>query len=118
MNNRAKLAFALAVGLGTSTPALLAEVATGKTGMKACAEALMASINSVEGTSANYEIRPQGRDLNSRLIKSEVIFLDAKTANNNVLAKANCTVNKDAEVQALEILSNDAPEARRRAVTE
>ena len=111
MKNR-KVVLGLAVGLSAFAPVSFAEEVTGKVGMEACAQALMESIQS----SSEYKINPQGRGLENRLSRSEVIYLDAKIGDDNVVAKANCRVNGDAEVVALEILDNDAPEARRRAL--
>ena len=115
MNNREKLVFGLAVGLGAFAPFAYAETVTTKTGMKACAKALMTSIKSEESNIPKYVVNPQGSGLNDHIRTSEVIYLDAVVGNNDVVAKANCVVNADAEVQSLEILPNDAPEARRRA---
>jgi len=116
MKNREKLIFGIAVGLGAFAPFSYADVVTGKVGMEACAEALMTSINQDSQVSTKYEVKPIGTGVDSRLGRSEVIYLDAKIGDDNVVAKANCRVNGDAEVVALEILDNNAPEARRRAL--
>lgn len=116
MKNREKLLFGLAVGLGAFAPISYAEIITGKNGMEACAEALMVSLSQESQFVSKYEVKPIGTGVDSRLVRSEVIYLDATIGGDNIVAKANCRVNRDAEVIALEILDKDAPEARRRAL--
>ncbi len=116
MKNREKLIFGLAIGLGAFAPFSYAEVVTGKNGMEACAEALMVSINQDSQYALEYKVKPIGSGVDSRLGRSEVIYLDAKLGDDNIIAKANCRVNGNAEVVALDILSENAPEARRRAL--
>jgi hypothetical protein len=84
--------------------------------MEACAEALMVSINQDSQYASEYKVLPIGSGVDSRLGRSEVIYLDAKLGDDNIIAKANCRVNGNAEVVALDILSENAPEARRRAL--
>ena len=114
MTNRVKLALGLAVGIGVLAPVVSADEVTGVTGMEACAQALMASISDNTETT-EYVVRPQGRDMEHSLRRTQVIYLDAQLGEDNI-AKANCRVNGDAEVTELEILPEDAPEARRRAL--
>ncbi len=114
MTNRAKLVLGLAVGIGISSPVLTADEVTVEMGMKACAEALMASL-SQKAPTTNYVVQPQGRGMHADLRRTQMIYLDAALGEENV-AKANCRVNKDAVVTNLELLPGDAPEARRRAL--
>lgn len=114
MTNRVKLALGLAVGFGALAPVAFADEANGITGMEACAEALMASISD-DSDATEYVVRPQGRDMEHSLRRTQVIYLDAQLGDDNI-AKANCRVNADAEVTELELLPQDAPEARRRAL--
>ena len=56
-----------------------------------------------------------GKGMDNRLRTAEVIYLDAVIGDDDVVAKANCFVNADAEVKQLELLPDDAPSARKRA---
>jgi hypothetical protein len=114
MNTLLKLKLATFVAI-VSLP-LYADNTSGQAGLNACADALAKKLETVQGKPVGYKLDSDTKINNDKLEVREVFYLDAKTANSDeVIARANCTVNDDAEVLKLVVLPLDAAQAQNRA---
>ena len=85
-------------------------------GLDACAEALVSQLTEKTEDKMNYRITDDSKGFEGRLRGTEVIYLDAKDSNNEkVIARYNCFINEEAEVEKLVAVSVDAPDAKYRA---
>jgi len=114
MNTLVKFKLAILV-TAVSLP-LFADDTNGQAGLNACANALTSKLETRQGRPVNYNIAPETKINNEKLKAREVFFLDAKAPNTDeVIARANCIVNDEAEVVKLVVLPLDAAQARNRA---
>lgn len=95
---------------------LNADAASGMEGLEACASALARELANDQGSAVEVRISDEsvaGRRLHDRT----TYFLDARDPRSQeIVAKADCSVDKRARVQSLVRLPNDAPEASVRSL--
>jgi hypothetical protein len=84
-------------------------------GLDACAEAMVAQLTETNENKMNYKLTDDSQGFEGRLKGTEVIYLDAKDKNEEVIARYNCFINEDAKVEKLVAVSVDAPDAKYRA---
>jgi len=114
MNTILKLKLATFIAIA-SLP-LYADDTSGHAGLNACADALAKKLETVQGKPVGYNLDLDTKINNEKLNVREVFYLDAKVPNTDVvIARANCTVNDDAEVLKLVVLPLDAAQAQNRA---
>ncbi|MFT5521021.1 MAG: hypothetical protein ACI9IA_001621 [Enterobacterales bacterium] len=114
MNTILKLKLATFIAI-TSLP-LYADDTSGQAGLNACADALAKKLETEQGKPVGYNLDSDTKINNEKLKVREVFYLDAKVPNTDVvIARANCTVNDDAEVLKLVVLPLDAAQAQNRA---
>ena len=110
------LKFKLATFITLLSLPLFADHTTGQTGLNACADALAKKLETMQGKPVGYNLDSDTKINNKKLNVREVFYLDAKVPNTDiVIARANCTVNDDAEVLKLVVLPLDAAQAQNRA---
>lgn len=99
-----------------SLPLYASEKTESEVALDACAEALATKLASKQGEAVGYNVSPESKGSKLALRGREVIYLDAKAPmTDDIIARANCIVNGDAEVMELVALPLTAPEARIRA---
>lgn len=112
------LKFKLATFITLVSLPLYAENTNGQAGLDACADALAKKLETAQGKPVGYNLDVDTKINNDKLNVREVFYLDAKVPNTDtVIARANCTVNGDAEVLKLVVLPLDAAQAQNRATT-
>ena len=110
------LKFKLVTFITLASLPLNAENTSGQAGLNACASALAKNLETVQGRPVAYNLDLDTKINNDKLKVRETFYLDAKAPNSDkVIARANCTVNDDAEVLMLVVLPLDAAQARNRA---
>ena len=115
MNKKLILKAGVIVALA-SLPLYASEKTEGEVALDACAQALAAKLENKTGEAVDYNINPDSRGNKKELRDGVVIYLDAKAQfSDDIIARANCIVNEDAEVTELVALPLTAPEARVRA---
>jgi hypothetical protein len=96
---------------------LYADDTNGQAGLDACADALAKKLETVQGRSLAYNLDLDTKINNDKLKVRETFYLDAKAPNSDkVIARANCTVNGNADVLKLVVLPIDAAKAEDRAI--
>ena len=99
-------AFSIPVGADTNNDNL---------GLDACAKALVAQLTEQKENKMNYKLTDESKGFEGRLKSSQVIYLDAKNKDEQLIARYNCFINEDAEVEKLVAVAMDAPDAKYRA---
>ena len=93
-----------------------AKAATMKTGLVACADALVSELADSRGTPFDYRVNPESDFSNSRLRSTEVIHLDARDPKSQeVVARADCVVSHYGKVRRLITVPLKAADAAERA---
>lgn len=95
-----------------------AKAASMKAGLDACADALVTELASSNGAPLDYRVNPGSGATGVRLKRREVIHLDARDPNSQeVVARADCTVDHRANVRELVSVPLDAADAAERATS-
>lgn len=109
-----KIGFALAI---TAVP-FYANAMSHDAGLKACAEAMVNDLAENQGSSMVYNLDPASMGGGKKMGRREVFHLDAfDSEGGKVVARMDCTVNKNAEVTRLVVVPLDSEDARVRATT-
>jgi hypothetical protein len=94
-----------------------AGAATGNDGFEACVAALAQQISETQGAGVNVRISENSRVHAHRLDRRNTYFLDARDARDpELVVKADCVVDAQAEVKSLVRLPADAPAAEERSL--
>jgi len=110
-----KNALVMVVASGTTFGHVDAEAASGTAGLNACVSALAREISESQGAGVNVRLDEDTKAGRKRLLYPTTFFLDAlNPANEEIVAKVNCTVDTRARVRRFVVLPNDAPVARLR----
>lgn len=87
-------------------------------GLKACADAMVNNLAEEQGAPMVYNLDPESESGARKLGRREVFHLDAlNPEGDEVVARMDCVVNKQAEVTKLIPVPLDAEDARIRATT-
>ena len=94
-----------------------AEAATGTDGFEACVAALARQISEEQGAGVNVRISEDSRVRARKLDRRNTYFLDARDVrDSDLVVKADCVVDAQAEVKSLVRLPADAPAAEERSL--
>jgi hypothetical protein len=95
-----------------------ANALTRDAGLKACADAMVNDLASRQGAPLVYNMDPSSKGGTKSLGRQEVFHLDAfDPAGERIVARMDCTVNRDAQVTRLIKVPLDGEDARVRATT-
>ncbi len=112
--NMMKLGFVLAI---TAVP-FHAHALTRDAGLEACAEAMVSDLATNQGSPLVYNLDSSSKGGIKGLGRREVFHLDAfNPEGDEVVARMDCVVNRNAEVTKLIKLPLDSEDARARATT-
>jgi hypothetical protein len=115
MKARKTLAMMCAVATSFIHPG--AEAASGMDALEACASALAREMSKAQGSGIQVRISDDSLETGRRLVARTIYHLDARDPRNNeIVAKADCTVDTRARVKSLVRLPDDAPEAPERSL--
>ena len=120
MNKFSKVSSTHKVLIGTIVSGMgvfnVAQAATEKAALEACADAMMNDISGY-GSTPEYSVKNL-KLANARIIRRPDTFhLDARgSKSDDVIGRYDCIVNRDAEVVELIVLPLDASDARSRAL--
>lgn len=93
------------------------QAATSRDGFNACVDALVSSMATAQSAPLRATISEDSIISDDRLRYRDRIYLDARDpVTREVVAKANCIVNRNAEVVEFKHLPDDAPEAEVRSL--
>lgn len=111
-----KTAIALAALVAGTLP-ITALATNGDKALEACVSALVQDISDAQDSPLRATISDDSLVSNSRLGRRTRIHLDARDpVSREVLVKADCVVNRNAEVLELHRLPDEAPEAEVRSL--
>ena len=100
---------------GTSPVTVLA--ANGDKALEACVSALVQNLSDAQSSPLRATISEDSFVSNSRLGRRTRIYLDARDpVSQEILVKADCIVDRNAEVLELQRLPDEAPEAEIRSL--
>ena len=103
------------IAICASLPVMAAKIDT-DTSLAICAEALVNDMAADQNEKMSYKLDPKSKGFSGTIKRTETIYLDAKTPESQeVIARYNCVINRDAEVEELIELPIDAPSAEYRA---
>ena len=106
----------LSVVMAFSVPVVAEKKNNNTNGLDACAEAMVAQISKRADSKLNYRISDESTGFEDNTNGTDVFYLDAKDSENEeVIARFNCIINEESEVQKLVALPLDAKDARYRA---
>lgn len=112
---KAKNALAMLFTMGTVFAHTGAEAASGEAGLNACMTKLAKEISESQGSGVDVRLDEDTRPSKRRLEHTTTFFLDARdSANEEVVAKVNCTVDTRAKIRKFVVLPEDAPLAEHR----
>jgi hypothetical protein len=111
-----KSVFAVAALVAISSPTA-ALAAKGEDGLEACVSALVKDLSDAQDYPMQATISEDSFVAEERLGRRTRIHLDARDpVSREIVAKADCIVNRHAEVVRLERLPDEAPEAKVRSL--
>jgi hypothetical protein len=106
----------LGCAFSMSVVSLSTFAASEQAGLEACVDALSAQLAAKNAVVADYHLSSESLNPDARLGGRVVFHLDArKAASRDVVARADCIVNRRAEVQQLNALPLSADDAAKRA---
>jgi hypothetical protein len=112
---KAKNAMAMMFAVGAALAHTGAEAASGEAGLNACVSELAKEISKAQGYGVDVRLDEDVRAGKRSLETTTTFFLDARdAANEQVVAKVNCTVDKRAKIRKFVVLPDDAPLAENR----
>jgi hypothetical protein len=104
--------------LALAAAPLHASALTRDAGLKACADAMVDDLASRQGAPLVYNMDPSSKGGTKSLGRHEVFHLDAfDPAGDRIVARMDCTVNREAQVTELIKVPLDGEDARVRATT-
>jgi len=110
-----KNAMVMVIAAGTAFGHVEVEAASGKAGLNACVSALAREISESQGAGVNVRLDEDIKAGRNRLLYPTTFLLDAvNPANEEIVAKVNCTVDTQGKVRKFVVLSDEAPVARLR----
>jgi hypothetical protein len=93
-----------------------AHALSAKAGLDACADAMVSELADKQGAPMVYNLDPSSTKSPRPIGRSELYHLDARDPKSEeVIARYDCFINHDAQVQKLVRVPLDAPDARFRA---
>lgn len=110
----------VAMGCALALSAAGIEAAPVEDGMKACADATVQQLSETRRVSTDYALDKEASDMGERgrLRSRDTFHMDVRSADSDeVVARVDCVVNRNAEVLELNGLPLAAADASRRAVT-
>lgn len=114
MNNRTLLKASILAAM-TTVP-FHADALSRSAGLDACADAMVSELADKQGAPLVYNLDPDSSGSNKPMTWREIYHLDAKDPKSEkVVARYDCFINKNAQVQKLVPVPLDAPDARFRA---
>ena len=94
------------------------QAATFKDGLEACVDALVTELATSSGESLDARIGADSSGSNSSLGGREMIYLDARNpSNEEIVARADCLVDRRGEVLRLTSVPLDGADAEERSLT-
>lgn len=104
--------------LALSAASFQANASSSQDGLDACADAMVNDLAANQGAPLVYNLAPESNSGKGRLGRRQVFHLDAMSADGEeVIARMDCVVNRNAEVTQLIVVPLDAEDARVRATT-
>jgi hypothetical protein len=93
-----------------------AHALSGKAGLDACANAMVSELAEKQGAPMVYNLDPGSTKSPRPISRSELYHLDARDPRSDeVVARFDCVIDQNAQVQKLVRVPLDAPDARFRA---
>lgn len=115
MNNLKVLTIGCAVAFSMSSLDTLA-AATRAEGLNACVEAAVTELSSSQGSPVDFSIAPGSEMSLQKLKRREKFHLDIRSPEtDDIVARADCIVNQNAQVRTLIDLPLDARDAEERS---
>ena len=114
MNNRTLLKAGILAAM-TAVP-FHAHALSRAAGLDACADAMISELEDKQGAPMVYNLDPDSTGSKMPMTRTEIYHLDAKDPKSDeVIARYDCFINNNAQVQKLVPVPLDAPDAKFRA---
>lgn len=94
------------------------EAATRQAGLNACADAMVSKLSTENGAPLGFRLGPDSEKSNAHMSFREIYHLDVRDPNTQeVVARADCVVDRKANVRQLVSVPLGADDASKRAVS-